>query len=78
MCLIIAAGRTLAENLAECPDLAEAQQVIVPLEEPIKSSGHIQILYGNLAPEVRAAGSLPTCLLSQSTISMLPTVDVEL
>lgn len=45
------AGKTLAENLAALPGLKEGQNVIVPLEKPIKSSGHLQILYGNLAPE---------------------------
>eukprot|EP00873_Tetraselmis_striata_P039895 jgi/Tetstr1/460159/TSEL_005475.t1 len=44
-------GKTMAENLAGCPDLSEGQQVIMPLETPIKPDGHIQILYGNLAPE---------------------------
>lgn len=44
-------GRTLAEDLAEAPDLNfETQKIIFPLETPIKSSGHIQVLYGNLAP----------------------------
>lgn len=41
----------MAENLASCPDLSQGQDVVLPLEQPIKSSGHIQILYGNLAPE---------------------------
>jgi dihydroxy-acid dehydratase len=43
-------GKTLAENLAELPGLKEGQDVILPLNKPIKSSGHIQILKGNLAP----------------------------
>ena len=44
-------GKTVAENLAEAPDLDfEAQKIIFPLSNPIKSTGHIQILYGNLAP----------------------------
>ena len=44
-------GKTLAEDLAEAPDLNfETQKIIFPLEAPIKSSGHIQVLYGNLAP----------------------------
>lgn len=47
-CLTVT-GKTLAENLEEVPDLAEGQQVIKTLEEPIKKSGHIRILYGNLA-----------------------------
>ncbi len=42
-------GKTLAENLAELPDLSEGQQVIVPLSAPIKATGHLQILYGNVA-----------------------------
>lgn len=45
-------GKTLAENLADVEDLEfENQQVIKPLSEPIKKTGHLQILYGNLAPE---------------------------
>ncbi|KAG1670542.1 hypothetical protein FOA52_015407 [Chlamydomonas sp. UWO 241] len=43
-------GKTMAENLAMVPDLKEGQEVVMPLENPIKESGHIQILYGNLAP----------------------------
>ncbi len=48
-CLTVT-GRTLAENLAGVPGLAEGQQVVMPLEAPIKPTGHIQILRGNLAP----------------------------
>ena len=44
-------GRTLAENLAEAPPLAPGQDIVATLEHPIKPTGHIQILYGNLAPE---------------------------
>ena len=44
-------GSTLAENLASAPTLAPGQEIVAPLEHPIKPSGHIQILYGNLAPE---------------------------
>ena len=47
-CLTVT-GKTLAENLAEASSLIEGQKVIVPLESPLKESGHIQILYGNLA-----------------------------
>lgn len=43
-------GKTIAENLADLPGLADNQQIIYPLEKPIKESGHIRILYGNLAP----------------------------
>ncbi len=42
-------GKTLAENLAEAAPLAPGQEVIKPFDQPIKASGHIQILYGNLA-----------------------------
>lgn len=44
-------GKTLAENLADLPGLAEGQEIIRPLSKPIKRTGHIQILKGNLAPE---------------------------
>lgn len=43
-------GRTLAENVASFPSLSQDQVIIQPLSNPIKSSGHIQILRGNLAP----------------------------
>ena len=43
-------GKTLAENLANVEDLSEGQEIIKPLSEPIKRTGHIQILRGNLAP----------------------------
>ncbi len=48
-CMTVTA-KTLAENLAELPDLAVGQEVILPLTAPIKASGHIRILRGNLAP----------------------------
>jgi dihydroxy-acid dehydratase len=44
-------GKTLAENLAGCPPLSENQKVIMSVEAPIKETGHLQILWGNLAPE---------------------------
>ncbi|MCP3996658.1 MAG: dihydroxy-acid dehydratase [bacterium] len=43
-------GKTLAENLAELPDLSDGQGVVKPWDAPIKESGHLQILRGNLAP----------------------------
>ncbi|KAF5130383.1 putative dihydroxy-acid dehydratase, mitochondrial [Metarhizium anisopliae] len=43
-------GRTLAENVSDWPSLDPGQQIIRPLEDPIKSSGHIRILRGNMAP----------------------------
>jgi dihydroxy-acid dehydratase len=47
-CLTVT-GKTLAENLADVPDLLEGQDVIKSVENPVKASGHIRILYGNLA-----------------------------
>ena len=44
-------GKTVAENLEILPALSEGQQIIMPMNNPIKTSGHIQILKGNLAPE---------------------------
>ena len=49
-CLTVT-GKTLAENLENVPDLEEGQEVIFPIKNPIKKSGHIRILYGNLATE---------------------------
>ena len=49
-CLTVT-GKTLAENLAEVPGLKEGQQIIRPLSNPIKPTGHIRILKGNLAPD---------------------------
>jgi dihydroxy-acid dehydratase len=49
-CLTVT-GRTLAENLRGLPGLTADQEVIHPLEKPIKATGHIQILRGNLAPD---------------------------
>ena len=48
---ITVTGKTLAENLENVPDLEEGQHVIHPLNNPIKKTGHIRILYGNLATE---------------------------
>ena len=43
-------GKTIGENLADAPALSEGQDVIRPLDKPIKATGHICILKGNLAP----------------------------
>nr|VFJ68192.1 MAG: dihydroxy-acid dehydratase [Candidatus Kentron sp. DK] len=48
-CLTVT-GSTVAENLAGVPGLAEGQKVFYSLDKPLKSTGHIQILKGNLAP----------------------------
>jgi dihydroxy-acid dehydratase len=43
-------GKTVAENLESVPDLDfDAQDIIYPIEQPLKATGHLQILYGNLA-----------------------------
>ena len=47
---ITVTGQSLGDNLETTPRLAENQKVIFPINEPIKKTGHIQILYGNLAP----------------------------
>ena len=49
-CLTVT-GKTIAENLVEVEDLKEGQDVIMPTETPIKASGHLRMLYGNLAPD---------------------------
>ena len=48
-CLTVT-GKTLAENLVDAPELNfETQKIILPLENPVKQTGHLQVLYGNLA-----------------------------
>jgi len=48
-CLTVT-GKTIAENLESVPDLEfETQDIIKPLETPLKETGHIQMLYGNIA-----------------------------
>ena len=43
-------GKTITENLAEAPDLNfDQQKIIYPADKPLKATGHLQILYGNLA-----------------------------
>jgi len=49
-CLTVT-GKTLAENLQDLPGLSEGQEIIQPVERPIKETGHLCILRGNLAPE---------------------------
>ena len=49
-CLTVT-GKSIGENLEAVKSLSEQQKVIVPFDNPIKSNGHLQILYGNLAPE---------------------------
>lgn len=48
-CLTVT-GKTVAENLADVKSIIDYNQPIIkPLSEPIKATGHLQILYGNLA-----------------------------
>ncbi|MCR6642144.1 MAG: dihydroxy-acid dehydratase [Sporocytophaga sp.] len=49
-CLTIT-GKTVKENLESYPDLPKDQNIIYPLSNPIKPTGHLQVLYGNIAPE---------------------------
>jgi len=50
-CLTVT-GKTVAQNLEAAEDLDFAkQQIILPVEKPVKATGHLQILYGNLAEE---------------------------
>ncbi len=43
-------GNTIEENLEEANPLIEGQKVIMPVSQPIKKTGHLRVLYGNLAP----------------------------
>lgn len=47
---ITVTGRTIADNLGDAAPLSDGQEVIMPVERPIKSTSHLQILRGNLAP----------------------------
>jgi dihydroxy-acid dehydratase len=49
-CLTVT-GKTIAENLATLPDLNDGQDVIHEIHKALKSTGNIQILYGNIASE---------------------------
>jgi len=44
-------GKTIGENIESFPGLKEGQKIIFPLSSPIKKTGHLQVLYGNLAVE---------------------------
>jgi dihydroxy-acid dehydratase len=48
-CLTVT-GKTIAENLSDLPGLRKDQTIICPLDKPLKKTGHICILKGNLAP----------------------------
>jgi dihydroxy-acid dehydratase len=47
---ITVTGKTLAENVESWPSLKQGQEIIRSLDHPIKTTGHIEVLYGNLAP----------------------------
>jgi dihydroxy-acid dehydratase len=49
-CLTIT-GKTIAENLAKLPALSSGQDVVHPISNPIKSTGHIRIMRGNFCPD---------------------------
>ena len=44
-------GKTLAENLKDTKPIPIDNPIVLPIERPLKPTGHIQILYGNVAPE---------------------------
>lgn len=48
-CLTVT-GKTVAENLSDVPDMQTGQDIIHSLDKPLKETGHIRILKGNLAP----------------------------
>ena len=49
-CLTVT-GKTIRENLEDVIDLPIGQDILLPIEKPLKASGHLRVLYGNLAPE---------------------------
>ncbi len=49
-CLTVT-GKTIEKNLAEVPGLKEGQEIIHPVSAPLKETGHLRILYGNLAEQ---------------------------
>jgi dihydroxy-acid dehydratase len=49
-CLTVT-GKTIAENLAELPGFQAGQEIFLPIDKAIKKTGHLQVLYGNLAPQ---------------------------
>ena len=44
-------GKTIEDNLSDQPDLKEGQEVIRPIDQPLKKEGSLYVLKGNLAPE---------------------------
>ena len=49
-CLTVT-GKTIAENLADLPGLKPGQEIVRPLDKPLKATGHIRIMRGNLCPD---------------------------
>lgn len=48
---LTATGKTVKENLQDSKDLPTDQDIILPISKAIKKDGHLQVLYGNIAPE---------------------------
>jgi dihydroxy-acid dehydratase len=44
-------GKTVAQNLVELPGLKSGQTIVRPIDKPLKASGHIRIMRGNLCPD---------------------------
>jgi dihydroxy-acid dehydratase len=49
-CLTVT-GKTVKENLESINPLSNGQEVVLPIENPLKATGHLRVLYGNLSPE---------------------------
>ena len=49
-CLTVT-GKTIAENLSDIEPYPEDQDIVYPLDNPIKPDSHLRILYGNLSPK---------------------------
>ncbi|QDT69174.1 Dihydroxy-acid dehydratase [Planctomycetes bacterium MalM25] len=44
-------GKTVEENLADLPGLAEGQKIVMPVDKPLKESGHLRVMRGNFCPD---------------------------
>ena len=67
-------GKTLEENVKDLPGLKAGQEIVQPLSKPIKATGHIQILKGNLAPKApsRRSPARKGCVFPGRRVSTIP------
>lgn len=71
-------GKTIAENLKDVPELDfEKQNVIFPVERPVKATGHLQIMYGNLANMGSVAKSLAKKAKNSKVLPVYSTVSLN-